>query len=268
MKKRLTAILAAVLLAGVAAPAQQASISTKKHRLGDFTTTVMEVVLTGDEIRDAAIQEEVIAWWRISPFEFCTVADYEALRKSDNYYFMRPAEAEGIVFLTLEKGGDKLDEVVSIPMAPAGAGAGRELVFLGAMVNSVQQYVRLAMESEKAAYQGLSALGWNGETTKVYIDEEDLSPSVTTKERQRMRSDNLLLVPSGDGDMAFQDGEEGAAASFTVAPFDTDGNGAQSYEMLFSASSRQLVFFHRHTITPRAGAGFLPSDLRSISGRL
>ena len=66
----------------------QAQINTKKVKLSDFTQKVTKIVLSGNEFMDSAFKDEVTARWRISPYEFCTLNEFNALKTSGDYYFL------------------------------------------------------------------------------------------------------------------------------------------------------------------------------------
>ena len=132
----------------------QAQIDTKKVKIGDFTQKVTKIVLTGNAIYDGVLQDEVAARWRISPYEFCTLEEFNSLKNSDKYYFLITTkgqfkkEAEpSLQFLTLVKGGNKASngidemlEIVSMPIASAEDPSGRELVFLPVFITVIQNY--------------------------------------------------------------------------------------------------------------------------------
>ena len=100
-------ILFAIILLPVMAGAQ-AQITTKKVKIGDFTQKVTKVVLNGNPFYDTSLKEEVAARWRVSPYEFCTLEEFDNLRGNDNYYFLmliqgqfRKETAPGLQFLSL-----------------------------------------------------------------------------------------------------------------------------------------------------------------------
>ena len=90
----------------------QAQIDTKKVKIADFTQKITKVVLTGNMLHDAAMKREITARWHLSPYEFCTLSEFETLKTDSNYYFLLTASGQfkkerepGLVFLTLVKGG-------------------------------------------------------------------------------------------------------------------------------------------------------------------
>ena len=104
--KRILILIAAVLLPVFAAA--QAQINTKKVKIGDFTQKVTKVVLTGNMFYDSSLEDEIVARWRVSPYEFCTLPEFEQLKGSDEYYFLLTTKGQfkkesepGLQFLTL-----------------------------------------------------------------------------------------------------------------------------------------------------------------------
>ena len=130
MKKLLILMTAALipLIAGA-----QAQVNTKKIKIADFPQKVTKIVLTGNDFYDLALRDEIAAGWTLSPYEFCTVDEFNTLKHNDNYYFLITADGKfkkenepGLTFITLVKGGkgashgiDKMLEIVSIPIASA-----------------------------------------------------------------------------------------------------------------------------------------------------
>ena len=108
----------------------QAQINTKKVKIGDFTQKTTKVVLTGNIFYDSSLQDEIVARWKASPYEFCSLEEFESLKGSEDYYFLLSTKGQfrketepGLQFLTLVKGGKKAEEgisnmleIVSIPV--------------------------------------------------------------------------------------------------------------------------------------------------------
>ena len=221
MKKYL---LLAVMLLIPALCWSQGKIYTRKSKLEDFPTRTTRVVLSGNELMDALIKEEVASRWHVSPFEFCSVAEYEADRESRLYYFLRFTRDEDFTFLTISKGGNPDDEnslfagfdVISMPVAPASFRAGEDLCFLPAYLDILQTYISLAQESERVAYRGLKAICTKAKG-KIYFDPDE-------------------------GAEAFLRAEEGA--NFVVR-IPSARQGAKGWEMMISTDTHELRSFKR-----------------------
>lgn len=275
--KRLLTVFSAALLLSTGLFAQKGTVTTRKYRFSDFTDKITKVVMAGGDILDGALRQEVVDLWTASPFEFCSLADYESLKKSDEYYFLlvTAGQAKGeeepmVRFLTLEKGGaDSGDnvplrtEVISLPLCPVEGGDGRELVFLPALVKGVQEFALRAMESEKVAYSGMSWFNGNygrkGRIKRIYLAQEDLSGSVTDKQKAKFIDEDILLCEADEADKAYVDKTFNTLVSYTVSA------GAWSYKMLFEADTDTLYYIHKHKVTARNGAGFTAEDLRRMS---
>ena len=273
--KRLMTLIA--LLCVSAALFAQGKVTTRKHLFADFSDKITKVVMSGNDVLDGALRQEVVDLWTLSPFEFCSMAEYESLKKSDTYYFLlvtagrAKGEEEPMVrFLTLEKGGaDKGDnialrtEVISLPLCPVEGGSGRELVFLPALVKGVQDFTAEAMESEKTAYTGMAWFNGNfdrkGGIKRIYLAQEDISESVTQKDLDKYLDEDILLCDEDEADKAYTDKTYNALVSYTVSA------GTWSYKMLLDAGSDTVFYVRKHKVNVRNAPGFLADDLKRIS---
>ena len=252
----------------------QAKILTKKHRISDVTTKTTKVVLSGNEMFDVNYMSEISRRWRISPFEFCSAEEYESLKKSPDFYFLVPVinqrkkEAEpGIAMLCYEKGGKEEDadpakeaiEVVSIPYGPAEESTGRELVFLPAIIDIIQNYTLEAMTRDLIGYGGLTSYvgkQHNDWKKKIYIAESDLATSET-------QGNKINYLEQDEVDAIFESGEPGTLVGYTVSPVTPD-NGSVCYKMLITSDTHELYYYAKHNLRNN-GAGFLKADLKIIS---
>ncbi len=280
MKKLLTILIGLTLVLPLRG---QGKVSTRKYILADFTDKVTQVVLPGNEIIDSALKQEVVNNWTASAFEFCTMDRFEKLKTSSQYYFLIPAESRfkgeedpGILFLSLLKGGPEaaegingMTDVLSLPLCAAMGGSGRELVYLGAMVQACQEFVLAAMESEKVAYSKELWFNENyaksGKMKQIWLAREDLSESVSEKDLQRCLDEDMHLVDETDVDNVFLRGDYNTLVSYTVAPFQPKEGASYCYKMLFEADTHKLFYIYRHKITPKFGAGFLNEDLKRLA---
>lgn len=277
MRKRicLTVVLAFVAVVSAAA---QATITTKKYKIADFTAKTLKVVLPGGDWIDAQLRDEVQHRWRLSPYEFCTVEEFDALRTSDQYYFLllvsgrfRKEKTPGIDFLTVLKGGaqelDRMLEVVSLPYGPDEGLSGRESVFLGPMLEIVQRRVALAMESDFKGYIGIPStivMGKESKLKTLLFADTDIAVNVTEVERLKYFDADMRIVPEDEADEVMADGTRPMTlVSYVVVP-EHPVNGSCCYKMLFDVESGELVYFRRHKISSRRPAGFLVEDLKRI----
>ena len=279
--KRLFTILCA--LAVCAAAWGQGRVSTRKHTLKDFNDKVIQVVLTGNDLLDSGLRQEVLNIWTASPFEFCTMDRFEALKTSDQYYFLMAAESRfkdeenpGITFLSLVKGGPEakdglsaMKEVISLPLMAAAGGNGRELVYLGPLIHAIQEYTLSAMESEKVAYRMEPWFNQNyskfGKMKQLYIADSDISESVSEKQMERFLDEDIHIVSEEKADKAFTDGGFNTLVGYVVAPFTPQNGASYCYKMLFEADTHTLYYIHKHKITEKSGVGFTADDLKRLA---
>lgn len=275
MKKLIILITALImpLMAGA-----QAQITTKKVKIEDFTQKVTKVVLNGNPFYDTSFKDEVAARWRISPYEFCTLEEFEGLKGNDSYYFLiltqgqfRKETAPGLQFISLVKGGKGADkgigdmlEVVSLPFASAEYPSGRELIFLPAFLDIIQNHTLEAMENDFNAYGGLSntaqKLGKAGKMD-IVISEDDLNSLVS---EEMTDSEGMIITDEDDADSYMLDEVSGTLVSYVVAPSEPV-KGSFCYKMLIDAQTHELYYYRKHKISPKAGVGFLPEDIERIN---
>ena len=283
--KRFFSILGIVIVLALCAPlcaSGQAKINTKKVKIADLPTRTTKVVLGQGGIMDSALRDEVSARWRISPYEFCTVEEYNSLKENPDYYFLLIArsnekEYKGMLTLTLMKGGKAKAEdpqkrpvdVASLPISSADFPSGREVVFLPALVDIIQDYVTRAMKSDGAGYSGFDIYASQVRRTgikRIYFSEDDLIPDMDAAFKERYFDEDMLIMSEAEADKAFQDGTYNTLVSFVVAPFDPQ-NGSWCYKMLIDAGTHELLYFRHHRINARNWAGFLPKDIKIISSK-
>ena len=209
--------------------------------------------------------------------------EFEERKTQDLYYFLIPAESRfkgeeqpGVLFLTLVKGGPdaaegikEMHEIISLPLMAAVGGSGRELVYLGPIIQAIQEFTQSAMQSEKAAYSMESWFNRNylkeAKLKQIYLAQDDLSESVTEKDLQRYLDEDIHLCSDAEADEMFLKGRYHTLVSYTVAPFLPEEKASYCYKMLFDAESHRLFYFHKHKITSKTGVGFTTADLKRLA---
>lgn len=270
-------ILLIIALAAISASAfAQAQIDTKKVKIGDFTQKVTKVVLTGSALFDGVLQDEVAARWRVSPYEFCSLEEFNSLKNSDKYYFLLTTKGQfkketepSLQFLTLVKGGnqaskgiDEMLEIVSLPIASAEDPSGRELVFLPAFLNIIQKYTVDSMDKDYSAYAGLgnyTSRISKSEGMNIVFSEDDLDATVTENELT-----GFVVTDEDSADKFVMDNTPNTLVSYVAAP-SNPVNGSFCYKMLVNAETYELYFYRKHRINAKNGPGFMPYDIRHIN---
>ncbi len=277
--KKIIILLTAVMLPLLAGA--QAQITTKKVKVGDFTEKITKVVLGGNPFYDTILKEEIAARWRISPYEFCSLDEFEEIKGDDQYYFLmlvrgqfRKETAPGLQFLTLVKGGagsekgiGEMLEVVSVPFASAEYPSGREFIFLPAFLDIIQMHTLKATEKDFDAYGGLGNRSTNiyrSEDMTIVFSEDDISNTVTDAILQSRFDENIIMTDEDSADEHMENGTANTLVSYVVAPSEPVA-GSYCYKMLINSETHELFYFRRHRITKKTGPGFLQNDIVTIT---
>lgn len=279
MMKKFLILIMAVMLPILASG--QAQITTKKAKIADFPNKVTKVVLPGNAFYDGAFQEVISSRWRVSPFEFCSLSEFDKLKGSDQYYFMMLTQGQfknenepGLQFITLIKGGadaakgiDSMLEVVTVPFAAADFPSGRELIYLPALIDIIQNYTMSSIEKDFSNLGGLSAYATNltkANKMEIVFAEDDLSNEITDADKAAMAEKNISITDSEEVD-ALADGKgSNTLVSYTVAPEEPVA-GSFCYKMLIDTNTHELYYFRKHKISKKLSKGFLSEDIKRIT---
>ena len=239
----LAALFAALLLLVAPVPgAAQGKVYTKKAKLSDFPVSTTKVVLSSQSLLELTLHDEVISRWRVSPYEFCTVEDYQREKEDASFYFLRFVSEDGVFFLSLSRGGnqkapsmlDRPFDVVRVPAGSVDAMSGQEISFLGAYVDIVQDFVEQAMVSDRVGYGGIAAL-------------------------QRSISGKTVFLSPSEAQNALSEGTPDGLAAVVVAP--SSFSGAQTiYKMLITTDTHELCLYREEKCRNAQDAVFSERD--------
>ena len=117
-----------------------------------------------------------------------------------------------------------MTEIISLPLTASAGGTGREIIYLGALLQAIQEFTLSAMGSEKVAY-GME--GWAnqnyakyGKMKQIYLVQADLDASVTNTILKRYADSDIHIVEDAEqADQAYLDGEYNTLVGYVVAPF-------------------------------------------------
>jgi hypothetical protein len=279
MRRSILTVL--LLMATVFGAAAQGKIQTKKFKIADFPNKVTKVVLTGNDMVDAAFRQTVSERWSLSPFEFCTPEEFTALRRSELYYFLTfangpagPDGEAGLTYLTLVKGGAGAEnglsdmlEVISVPFAPAGAPSVRAFTFLPAFIDLIQAFIPKAIEKDRNAYAGISAMLTpysKKEPKRVCLSRADLDPRVDETVIGKYAGETLSVADEEAADALFAEERPDMLVGYLIAPLDPS-KGADTYKLIFDAGTHELYYFKRDKADADGACGFTADELKKFS---
>ena len=279
--KRTVLLLILVLLGGFFAGNAfgQAQITTRKEKLKDLKTRITKVVIPADDMLGEALKESVAAGWTLSPYEFCTPAEFESLKTNPTFYFLMVVKSlskhegdPGIQLLTFVKGGPeaaenvaRMVEVTSFPLAAADVPSGREFIILPAAIDIIQD-LSSGFTSELKAYGKLSKYNRNTgklRTKTIHMDREDIASEVGQHQIEALDGD-FLVEGEDEVNAAFQEAAYNGVVGFLVAPAEPVP-GSLCYKMLIGADDHRLYYYKKHKVSAHKGRGFLSTDLKAIS---
>ena len=260
----------------------QAQINTKKVKISDFQQKVTKVVLPGNTFYDSAFQEDIASSWRVSPYEFCSLEEFETLKSSDKYYFLlliqgqfKKEKEPGLQFITLVKGGPdaaegigKMLEVATVPFAAADSPSGREITYLPTLLDIIQNYALASMEKDLSSLGGLSHFAINASKAadkKIVFAEEDLSHEIS-EDVAAKEFDSLISVVDADTvEGIVMENIPETIVSYVIVPEDAVP-GSFCYKLLIDTYNHELYYFRKHKISKKTGSGFLLEDIKRITG--
>ena len=216
MKSAIGKILLLLVLLAPSIPAKsQMQIYTRGYLIQDFKSRTTRIVLDGPAELVSSLRDEVTSLWTVSPYEFCTAAQYEKQKGTAGTYFLHPVSSKGIISLVLTMGGREID-LVSVPVA--GENSLGSLQYMPVFISLVQDYAESAIGSERVAYAGIQAL--------------------RTPRPARMR----LIRDPQEASEAFRSRDESVALEINVSPDGTTGTRPR-YRYRVNAGNYKLYSF-------------------------
>lgn len=254
----------------------QIQITTKKEKISSFPTKITKVVLSGNEFKDQAVKEAVKNAWRISPFEFCDIMEFEKLKTNPDLYFLVLSDTKtkketkpGISMFFLVKGDEgaggleDMLEVASIPVCAADFPSGKEAAMMPALLDIMQSYIAKTLSGAFASMRSVVKSKWQTGGITVVFDKEDFSPGVNAKDIEEKFGSRVSIGSGEDVIHAMVSGCENTAVGYIVAPAEPE-IGSVCYAMLIDAETHELYYFKKSVVSKNAGAGFRKADINKI----
>lgn len=251
----------------------QFKIYTKKNRLSDFPAKTTMVVLSGNELLDIAIKNEIKSRWRVSPFDFCPREELAEVKKSPLYYVLYLTEENSsLIYLNLEKCGDKESlssmnsrmNVLKLPLSPKDFSTGREISYLSAMIDIMQHYVESAILHDQVVYMNLKQFSGplsKGKKKSLYIAREDLS--IAGRDSIPSPGNGLVYTDSFTVDSLFNASSPEALIAFCISSNEPSAR-SESIQIIVSADRHELLYYKKNKYKKAGQRGFSSKDLKAI----
>ncbi|MBP5398556.1 MAG: hypothetical protein J6Y32_08060 [Bacteroidales bacterium] len=260
-------LLFALLILGMSLElGAQAKIYTKKMKVADFTDKTLKVVLSGGEMADAPFKARVLDHWRISPYEFCTLSEFERDKADTNLYFMFIAgKNDGLDHLEVVKGSkvpgenlEKMLSVVSLPLRATGEKGTRYLSYLGAYLDIFQEFILEAMHNDIVGYSGLSNKAFRARAEKgsvFLVADCDVAEMPDEAMTAALAERGMRIVSEAETTEKMDVAAAATLVSYCIRPIEPVKH-KYCYSLLVGAEDHKLYYCNKKYYVNENNAGF------------
>jgi hypothetical protein len=269
-------LLPAVLLSGQAPFPDQDEIK-------QFKASKTCVVLEDDPFSsyNIYIKEAVKACWKITPYEFISVKDFNVRRLNPTYSFLVITQtnfdkdpSHGLYnFLNLLQGKDvnklaEMPEICAIPLSFAGV---NDLIYsykLGAIVSFMQKHAQKISEDNSLTLRKyLKYYNKNMPDIKnktILVEQDDLTPQISTiKKIKAIYSHSIEIVTDDKITKAIEDKTPDTVILHKVGPMG-DRDSGFCFIMLIGTDDSELYYYNLHMVDKANPNGLLSDDLKRL----
>ena len=254
------------------------------NEIKQFIASKTFVVLEGDQLSayNVYIKRAMNEYWKITPFEFIDVKDFNIRRSDPSYSFIVLTETNFesdksnsvFNFINLLQGKDveklgELPEICAIPLSFAGEDDLEYGYKLGAVLSFMQNHAR--MISDDPSLTGRRYLRYYNKNIPlvrnktILVKEEDLAPDISTISRiKAIYSGEIEIVPEETIVKAIQEKTPGTLILHKVGPVG-ERNSGYCFKMLIGADDADMYYYNQHLINKSNPNGLLSADLKRLS---
>ena len=251
--------------------------------INQFNASKTCVVLEDDPFSsyNIYIKEAVKACWKITPYEFITVKDFNVKRLNPAYSFIVITQtnfdldrSHGLYnFLNLLQGKDvdklsEMPELCALPLSFAGVS---DLVYsykLGAIVSFMQKHAQKISEDPSLSlrkylkYYNKNIPGIKNKT--ILVEQDDLTPEIATiKKIKKYYSGSIEIVTDDEIIKAIENKTPGTVILHKVGPMG-DRDSGYCFIMLIGTDDSELYYYDLHMVDKANPNGLLPQDLKRL----
>jgi len=253
-----------------------------KNEIKQFTTSKTCVVLeNGSSPYNVYVRRAMEEFWKITPFEFITTADFETRRTDPSFSFIlltqtsyeRDKSKTAYNFINLLQGKDvgelgKMPEICAVPLSFAGEDDLEYGYKLGAILSFMQKHAR--MISEDPSLTGRRYLKYYNRNVpqvigkNILVKQEDLSPAINTADKIRaIYRNSIEIVPEETIMKAIQEKTPNTLILHKVGPVGEKQSG-YCFKMLIGTDDSDMYYYNQHLIDNANPNGLLPADLKRL----
>jgi hypothetical protein len=259
----------------------QNPIKETREIFDNFGSKTTKVVVPSTSLADLMLRDAVERGWRISPFEFCTMEEYEKIRHNPDYFFLLRVEGKfrkelepKIEYLTLIKGGPEVKrglysskDMITLPLQRVDSDKTTHLHLLPVYIDVIQNHIYEVQSDLTLAFKGNTIYSDRVDELKdkeLLFPMEYLNYSVSENRFLSQFLNNIKIVDESDVERAFEESRENTVVPLLITPGD-ESRGSYCYKILVGTDDHRLYFFRRHKISRWISSGFTREDIRKIS---
>lgn len=256
-----------------------------KEEIQQFSVSKTCVVLEDDpfSVFNQYIKEAVQAFWKITPYEFIEVKDFNLRRRDPQYSFIvltqtnfEKDKANGLFnFLNLLQGQKvgsigEMPEICAIPLSFAGE---EDLDYgykLGAILSFMQKHAEMIKADPSLTgrkylkYYNKFIPDVAGKT--ILVKQEDLSPQISTIEDiKAIYGNKIEIVSEEDIVKAIETKAPATVILHKVGPVGEDTGSGYCFKMLIGTDDANMYYYNQHVINKTNPNGLLAADLKRLA---
>jgi hypothetical protein len=254
-----------------------------RDEIKQFKQSKTCVVLEDDQFSafNSFIRKAMVAYWKITPYEFISSADFEQRRIEQGFSFITLSQTNfekdksnsSFNFINLLQGKNveklgQMPEICAIPISSAGEDDLDYGYKLGAVLLFMQKHAQ--MISDDPTLTGRRYLRYYNKNIPqvadktILVKEEDLAPSISTAEAiKAICSLKIEIVDEDEILKAIENKTPSVLILHKVGP-GADKTSGYCFKMLIGTGDSDMYYYNQHTIDKNNPDGFLPSDLKRL----
>jgi hypothetical protein len=255
-----------------------------KDEINQFMASKTCVVLESDPFSfyNKFIKEAVQAYWKITPYEFIDVKEFNIRRLKPAYSFIVLTETNfdkdksnalfNFINLLQGKKVDKLGEapeICAIPLSYAGEDDIGYAYKLGIILSFMQKHAQ--MISEDPSLTGRKYLKYYNKFVPdvikktILVKQEDLSPDISTIERiKAIYPHDIKIVTEEEIVDAIAKKTPNTVILHKVGPVGEKKAG-YCFKMLIGVDDANMYYYNQHLIDTKNPNGLLEADLKRLA---
>jgi hypothetical protein len=255
-----------------------------KDEIKQFTASKTCVVLEDDPFStyNAFITEAVKAYWKMTPYEIISVAEFNVRRLNPAYSFIVLTQTNfekdktnglfNFVNLLQGKNVNKLGEnpeICAIPLSFAGEDDLEYSYKLGAILAFMQKHAQ--MISEDPSLTGRKYLKYYNkyipdvQNKTILVKQEDLAPEIASIDKIKSIYNNKIeIVTEEDIVKAIDNKSPNTVILHKVGPVG-ERNSGYCFKMLIGTDDANMYYYNQHLIDKSSPNGLLPADLKRLA---